>query len=203
MRNINPIHKYLLFVLVFHSAILSAQSDNYQESLRKYQEQYVKNNGVVKEKDKNSIHFFPVNETYRVLAKFERMHETSWFKMETSGKEKKTYRIYGILHFSLYDTTFKLYVYQSQQLMSTEKYADHLFIPFTDSTSGEESYENGRYIDLSIADIENGQFMIDFNKAYNPYCAYISDVYNCPVPPKENNVPVKIKAGEMKYGKIH
>ncbi len=203
MTNTNPIHKYLLFLLAIHSAILAAQSDNYPESLRKYQEQYVKNHGVVKEKDKNNIHFFPVNETYRVQAKFERINEAPWFKMETSGKEKKTYKTYGILYFSLYNTPLKLYVYQSQQLMSTEKYADYLFIPFTDSTNGEESYENGRYLDLSIADVENGRFIIDFNKAYNPYCAYISDVYNCPVPPKENNVPVKIKAGEMKYGKIH
>lgn len=87
--------------------------------------------------------------------------------------------------------------------MSTEKYADHLFIPFTDMTSGEESYENGRYIDLSIADVESGHFTIDFNKAYNPYCAYVSDLYNCPIPPKENHLSIKIKAGEMKYGKLH
>ena len=79
-----------------------------------------------------------------------------------------------------------------------------LFIfPFTDATSGEESYINGRYIDLSLSDIKNDKLIIDFNFAYNPYCAYVSNLYNCPIPPKENDLPVAIRAGEKTFPKSH
>ncbi|HUR67248.1 MAG TPA: DUF1684 domain-containing protein, partial [Chitinophagaceae bacterium] len=60
-----------------------------------------------------------------------------------------------------------------------------------------------RYIDATIAEMESGNYLLDFNKAYNPYCAYISNRYNCPVPPKENNLNVFIRAGEKKFGKDH
>lgn len=85
--------------------------------------------------------------------------------------------------------------------MTIEKYKNHLFLPFTDLTSGEETYDNGRYIDLETVDIKNKTVEIDFNKAYNPYCAYVSYTYNCPIPPKENYLPVAILAGEKNYGK--
>lgn len=197
--------KFLAFTLFFFSVCFStsAQQSDYIDSIQSYQENYVKKHGAVKGNDKEHLHFFPVAEKYRVTAKVERIYEAPWFKMETSGKEKKVYRTYAVLHFQLGGTAYKLHVYQSQQLMEIKQYADHLFIPFTDLTSGEESYENGRYIDMTIDDLEAGTYIIDFNKAYNPYCAYITDVYNCPVPPKENNLPIPIKAGEMKFGKSH
>jgi uncharacterized protein (DUF1684 family) len=68
--------------------------------------------------------------------------------MESSGPIKKNYRVYGIIHFTINDTAVTLNIYQSQDLMTTKEYKDHLFIPFTDATSGEETYESGRYIDL-------------------------------------------------------
>lgn len=178
---------------------LSQQS--YKDSIESYQLSYVKNHGVVKADDQRFLRFFPVDEKYLVSARVERIYDSPWFKMETSGKEKKVYRVYAILHFSINDTIVKLHVYQSQSLMSTKDYAEHLFIPFTDLTTGEESYENGRYIDLRINDLEPGTYTIDFNKAYNPYCAYVSDQFNCPMPPRENAMPVSVRAGEMKYGK--
>ncbi len=171
--------------------------------MEKYQEKYVKEHGVVKGSDKSSIHFFPVNEKYKVTARFERIYTAGWFNMETSGKITQVYRIYGVLHFTLNDTVLRLNVYQSQRLMETKEYADHLFVPFTDKTSGETSYDNGRYIDMTEGDLKENTFVIDFNKAYNPYCAYVSNVYNCPVPPKENDLSVAVKAGEMKYSKSH
>jgi len=191
----------LLFISVNFSA--TAQQSDYIDSIQSYQENYVKKHGAVKGKDKEHLHFFPVSEKYRLSARVERIYEAPWFKMETSGKEKKVYRTYAVLHFQLDGVAYKLNVYQSQQLMEVKQYADHLFIPFTDFTSGEESYENGRYIDMLVADLESSNYIIDFNKAYNPYCAYITDVYNCPVPPKENDLSIAIKAGEMKFGKLH
>ncbi len=84
--------------------------------------------------------------------------------------------------------------------MNDPTYKNYLFLPFTDLTSGEESYGGGRYIDLETTDIFNNKVIIDFNKAYNPYCAYASG-YNCPIPPRENDLPVAVKAGEMNFGK--
>jgi uncharacterized protein len=181
-------------------AVLVAQ-ESYRQTLRDYQAKYVKKHEVVRADDKQHMHFFPISEKFKVATRFERIDEAPWFKMQTSGKIKKTYRVYGILHFSINDTTLKLHVYQSQDLMEIKQYEDHLFIPFTDLTSGEESYANGRYIDMTIAELESGAYQLDFNKAYNPYCAYVTDKYNCPVPPRENDLPVAIRAGEMKFGK--
>ncbi len=87
--------------------------------------------------------------------------------------------------------------------MQDPKFKDELFIPFTDLTSGESSYGGGRYIDINVNDIVGGSFELDFNKAYNPYCAYVTGKYNCPIPPKENNLSVAIQAGEKIFGKAH
>ncbi|MEQ1677273.1 MAG: DUF1684 domain-containing protein [Chitinophagaceae bacterium] len=181
----------------------TAQSNTYLDSMQQYQERYVKEHGVIKGKDKSLLRFFPVSEKYKVKASFQRIYEASWFNMETSGKEKQVYRVYGVLNFELNDTAVKLYVYQSQRLMNTKEYADHLFAPFTDKTNGEETYENGRYIDMTEADLSGDVYFLDFNTAYNPYCAYVSNTFNCPIPPKENDLPVAVRSGEMKYRKGH
>ena len=86
--------------------------------------------------------------------------------------------------------------------MQTEKYRNYLFVPFTDATTGDESYGSGRYLEFYIADIQNNTLQLDFNKAYNPYCAYAAG-YKCPIPPRENNLPLAIKAGEKNFAKGH
>jgi len=77
-------------------------------------------------------------------------------------------------------------------------YADHLFLPFKDATNGEESYGGGRYIDLKASSIKDDKMAVDFNKTYNPWCAY-SDGYNCPIPPIANHLDASLMAGEAKY----
>jgi uncharacterized protein (DUF1684 family) len=72
---------------------------------------------------------------------------------------------------------------------------------FTDKTTGDQTYHAGRYIDLKIGDINDGKVVIDFNKAYNPYCAYVKGKYSCPIPPRENYLPVAMEAGEKNFGK--
>jgi len=180
-----------------------AQNKTYKDSIETYFRKYVKEHEVVTGKDKEFISFFPVNEKYRMNCRFERTMNSPWFRMESSGPIKKNYRVYGIIHFTMYDTDVVLNIYQSQDLMTTKQYKDHLFIPFTDATSGEETYESGRYIDLEIKDIINDKVLIDFNKAYNPYCAYVSGKYNCPIPPSENRLVVAIRAGEKVFRKTH
>ena len=183
---------------------LYAQPKTYVEKIRAYQKDYAKEHEVVLKDDKKYFRFFPVNAAYKVRASFEKITDTVGFIMKTSGTKEKRYFRYGTIHFSIHDTALKLTVYQSQQLMSdsNSKYKNYLFLPFTDLSSGEESYGGGRYLDFETDDIENNTVLIDFNKVYNPYCAYTTG-YNCPIPPRENDLPVAIKAGEKEFGKTN
>ena len=174
----------------------------YTDSLKAYQKQYIDSHEVIKGDDKKYLRFYPINAQYRVKARFEFIPKGEWFNMPTSAGRAQTYRKYGKLTFKIHDTTVVLYVYQSQSFMAVEKYRDYLFVPFTDLTNGVSSYDNGRYLEYYVKDIEQNVLIVDFNKAYNPYCAYEKG-YSCPIPPSENALPVTIAAGEMKFGKGH
>jgi uncharacterized protein (DUF1684 family) len=116
--------------------------------------------------------------------------------MPTSTGRRPLYRKYGVLEFVLDGKPQQLTVYQSLDLLKTAKYRDYLFVPFTDRTNGHGSYGGGRYLDLSRQQVVGGQMILDFNRAYNPYCAYQTG-YSCPVPPPENRLATEIKAGVM------
>jgi uncharacterized protein (DUF1684 family) len=137
--------------------------------------------------------FFPIDIQYRVEATLTVTNEAAFFPMMTSSQVPKDYRIYGMLEFVLKDKVYNVPVYQSKMLMVTDKYKNYLFFPFTDLTNGKLTYAAGRYIELSIP--KNGnKIILDFNKAYNPYCAY-SDGYSCPIVPSDNYLDVEILAG--------
>jgi len=191
---------FFLSWFILSTVICFAQS-SYKDSINAYIKNYINTHEVVKGEDRKELRFFKVDEKYRVPAGFEKAQTNQWFEMPTSGKIKKVFRVYGILRFRINDTLVKLNLYQSQGLMGSNQYQNYLFLPFTDATTGIETYESGRYIDLQTSDIKNNEVVIDFNKAYNPYCAYVSGVYNCPIPPAANHLPVAIRAGEMVYGK--
>ena len=188
----------MLFAICITS--LFGQS-SYNDSLQTYLDRYIKGHEVVRGDDKKYLQFYPVNESYRVTASLEKAKDNKWFSMETSGLQKKTYRVYGTVSFTIHDTLVKANIYQSQSLMADPKYKDYLVLMFTDQTTGDGTYEAGRYIDFTMEDIKNNQLIIDFNKAYNPYCAYVKGKYNCPIPPRENYLPVAIEAGEKSFGK--
>ena len=190
--------KISLIVLTIGLSLISFSQATYADSLKTFRDQYIKTHAVVKEQDKKYLQFYPINEKLKIECRFEKKENSPWFQMATSGPVKQTYRIYGKLYFTINDTAVTLYVYQSQDLMKTAQYKDFLFMPFLDATTGDETYESGRYIDLFTTNITSDKVVIDFNKAYNPYCAYTTG-YNCPVPPKENRLTVAIKAGEKKY----
>lgn len=189
-----------LFVLI---SLGSKAQQSYKDSIQAFIDNYTLQHEVVKGPDKQYLHFFNVDERARVTARFEPVKNAGWFSMPTSSGRTKMYRQYGKLSFYYEGTPQVLYVYQSHALLQDPQHADHLFLPFTDHTTGRESYETGRYIDLSISGIKNNQITVDFNKAYNPYCAYVSGIYSCPIPPKENRLKVAIRAGEKKYLKPH
>lgn len=202
-KTTRPRFYFLLWIALSLFQVVIAQNNSYQESIESYFKKYIQEHEVVKGNDREFIRFYPVDETYKITARWENLPNSPWFLMETSGPLKKNYRIAGIIHFTLHNTLLKLPVYQSQDLLQSEKYSDYLFLPFTDLTSGEETYAAGRYYDIRKEDIRGDSVLIDFNKAYNPYCAYVSNQYNCPIPPKENFLPVAIRAGEKRFAKPH
>ncbi|ANQ52052.1 DUF1684 domain-containing protein [Flammeovirga sp. MY04] len=135
--------------------------------------------------------FFPIDLNYRVIAKFKK-DKGKVFGMKTSTSRMAQYKKYGTLSFEINGETFKLNVYQSESLKKSEEYKDYLFLPFMDQTNGNTTYGAGRYIDLSIP--KGKTIVVDFNKAYNPYCAY-TEGYSCPIPPQDNFLNTEIKAG--------
>ncbi|HET6994293.1 MAG TPA: DUF1684 domain-containing protein [Chitinophagaceae bacterium] len=195
--------RFILSVVTALSSIVSFSQSSYEDSLKLFIKNYVDKHEVVTGDDRKLLGFYPVNKNYQVVADFERVRNGKWFSMETSGSSKQTFRVYGIIRFKINDTVISLNLYQSQMLMAVPEYKDDLFLPFTDLTSGHETYAGGRYVDLTFNDILGNKVVIDFNKAYNPYCAYVSGKYNCPIPPRENMMKVAIRAGEKAYGKSH
>src|SRR5215203_1780598 len=180
---------YLVLLCSMMIAKTFAQS-SYEDSMRLFLKNYIGKHEVVKGDDRKALHFFEVDPKFRVLASFQKSETAQWFQMPTTGPIKKIYKIYGILKFKINDSLVQLNAYQSQDLLQSDEYKNYLFLPFTDATTGRETYEGGRYIDFEIKDIKNNQVVIDFNKAYNPYCAYVSGKYNCPIPPRENHLVV-------------
>ncbi|MEP7255816.1 MAG: DUF1684 domain-containing protein [Ferruginibacter sp.] len=193
---------YLLLLIFISQSAFAQKEDFYVKSIQAYQKKYVAEHEVVKKNDKKYFRFFPVGKTYNVTCGFEKITDTIGFTMKTSANTLKHYFKYGRLNFKLSGSDCHLFVYQSKDLMQTGQYRNYLFVPFTDATTGDESYGSGRYLEFYIQDIQNNMLKLDFNKAYNPYCAYSPD-YKCPIPPKENNLSIAIKAGEMNFGKAH
>lgn len=155
----------------------------------------------LKDKDRKhfkSLEFFKFDSTYVVMASFKRTPNESVFKMKTTTSRLPEYVKYGEVTFELQGETRRLNVYQSQGLKTKEGYEDYLFLPFLDNTNGDESYGGGRYIDMRIPDADSLE--IDFNKAYNPYCAY-NEKYSCPIVPRENYLDVEIRAGVKVFKK--
>ena len=118
--------------------------------------------------------------------------------MPTTTERESEETVYGIAYFQLNGVAHQLEVYQNKQLMLEEGFEDYLFLPFTDQTNGQETYAGGRYIDLRIP--EGDSLTIDFNKAYNPYCAY-NKKYSCPLVPSVNSLDTKVLAGVKDFKK--
>jgi len=138
-------------------------------------------------KDLLPLNYFPIDPEYNVPGVLKRVDDKTVFEMPTSTGTKRDMRRVGSLEFTLKGAPLKLTVF----LEVAEP--DHLFIAFTDLTSGTETYPAGRYLDLP----PNGTniYEVDFNRAYNPYC-YYNLSYECPYPPPENRLKIPIRAGE-------
>lgn len=140
------------------------------------------------------LNYFPLDPAYRLMAQLEPYDKPETIQITTSSGGKDAYIRYGALKFKLNDIDCTLDVFKPQT--SAPDQADRLFIPFKDLTSGKETYGAGRY--LEVSENQGHTYQLDFNLAYNPYCAY-SDSYSCPIPPAQNTLKVAIKAGEKRY----
>jgi uncharacterized protein (DUF1684 family) len=192
-----------IVILVLHSVSGFAQTDSLKalQEIATFQKELNdeyrdKATSPLEDKDRRKFkghRFYPPNLAYRVKAKLIVTEGTPFFPMKTTTAQMKSDRIYGYVEFDVAGSHFRMPVYQSQDLMKTTEYADYLFFPFTDLTNGKETYMGGRYIDLRIP-VSGDTLVIDFNRAYNPYCAY-SHRYSCPLVPAENQMDVAIPAG--------
>ncbi|MEM9363949.1 MAG: DUF1684 domain-containing protein [Bacteroidota bacterium] len=149
-------------------------------------------------KDFESLSFFDADTSYSIWAQFERTPDAIPFLMPSTTDEKTEEVVYGIAHFELNGKQHQLEIYQTPELRSQEGYEDYLFLPFLDDTNGEETYGGGRYIDLTIP--KGDSILIDFNKAYNPYCVY-NKKYSCPLVPRQNYLRTKVRAGVKDFKK--
>ena len=143
-------------------------------------------------KEFTSLNFYPIDLKFRVAANFKRTPNETPFLMPTTTDRTPQYVKYGEVNFTIDGVSLQLYVYQSLPVSKDPEYIDYLFLPFTDLTSGDGSYGGGRFLDTTIP--KGDTMVLDFNKAYNPYCAYNS-AYSCPIPPKENDLLLRVEAG--------
>jgi uncharacterized protein (DUF1684 family) len=154
-------------------------------------------NSPIPDEDKprfQGLAYFPLDPAFRLTVKLNRYPRPERVRLTTNTPEKREALRYGYFEFQVEGKTCRLQVYRTEDSESGGK--PYLFIPFRDATTGKETYGGGRYLDLQ----ENtaGIYDLDFNRAYNPLCAYGRD-YSCPVPPEENRLSVAILAGEKAY----
>jgi uncharacterized protein (DUF1684 family) len=133
--------------------------------------------------------YFPVNEEYRVPAALKAVASDEIFEMSTSTGQRRQMRRAGTLEFTLkgHPLTLTAFVDASENDMR------RLFVPFGDLTSGTETYQGGRYLDLDRT--ATAIYDLDFNRAYHPYCLF-NVQYDCPIPPRENRLKTPVRAGE-------
>ncbi|WP_208394809.1 DUF1684 domain-containing protein [Mucilaginibacter gilvus] len=143
-------------------------------------------NSPLKKEDLQYLRFYDADSTYRVEAHARIVVSAPTFVMPVFAGTGREYVKYADLTMQVKGKPITLSVYRSTGLAKIPLYADYLFLPFTDETNAQETYGGGRYIDLREGDFKNGIVTIDFNKAYNPYCAFAGG-YSCPNPPTKTN----------------
>jgi uncharacterized protein len=139
----------------------------------------------------HDLRYFPPDPKYRIRARLERASAPEEAYLRTNRDGQAVMRYLGQLAFQLEGRRLKLAVYHAGEGVGTS-----VFVPFRDLTSGDDSYGPGRYVTLELNEADD--YEIDFNRAFNPYCAYTDD-YECGFPPAENDLPVPIRAGEKAW----
>jgi len=161
----------------------------------KLNQQYKSDNSPLKKEDISWFDghgFFPIDDVYRVEANYSLIEGGEEFEMKTTTDRLPIYKPYAKARFMFKGESHELTLYQNVEYSKRPGYKDYLFLPFKDFTNGDSSYGGGRFIDLRMS--KTDKIIIDFNKSYNPLCAYNSK-YSCPIPPRENHLQTEINAG--------
>ena len=137
--------------------------------------------------DFKGLKYFPENPALRREVEVKVFPSQATVSIQTTGGQPQSYLRYGRFKFEVDGQEAELTLYSSK---------DGFFLPFVDSLAGKETYPAGRYIE--VEQIPGGKFRVDFNLAYNPYCAY-NDQWSCPLTPAENRLKVAIRAGEKMF----
>jgi uncharacterized protein (DUF1684 family) len=140
-------------------------------------------------RDFTGLKYYPENPALRIITTLEAHDPKPVVTMITSTGAAREYLKYGQFSFDVNGEAATLQVYQDPD-------DEYFFLPFVDATAPDETYGAGRYLD--VEPVAGGQFLIDFNYAYNPYCAY-NDRWSCPIPPQENRLKGRIEAGEKNF----
>ena len=144
--------------------------------------------------DFEGLHYYPPDPDYRFVLPLAEHDEKEAVTVATSTEGERTYLRWGEFRFEVDGEAATIQAYKA------DADDDRLWVPFRDETSGEATYGAGRYLDLEpeTHHTDDGRWILDFNEAYNPTCAY-NDAYECPLPPMENWLDVPIEAGEKAY----
>ncbi len=133
------------------------------------------------------LRYYPLNPELDLEVQVEEFTDKQSIEMQTTTGDIQEYERYGKFSFSINDQKAELVIYHSE---------DGYFLPFVDSLASKETYPAGRY--LEPEPLGENRFKVDFNMAYNPYCAY-NEYWSCPLTPFENHLRVPIRAGEKLY----
>src|ERR1700692_3631035 len=166
--------KYCLVLLLLTG--LKCFGQDYKAQIEEFRNKYKNDfltdaNSPLKKNDLAFLRFYDADSTYRVVATKELLNDQSAFIMPVFSGTGRQYVRYALLKFVLKGKPMQLTVYRNIALAQMPEYKDYLFLPFTDDTNGTDTYAGGRYIDMTEKDFNGSSVVIDFNKAYNPYCA--------------------------------
>lgn len=198
-------YPFVLLILLISFSISAQEKYNLKDSQKAQDElnaEYTNPETTILPKEDfkhfQGLKFYPLDEKYIVEAAFIKTPDEKPFFMETSTTRKSAYIKYGEIYFHIDKKEYTLNVYKMLPPYKDKDLKDYLFIPFTDETNGSETYGGGRYMDKYITDIQDNKIIIDFNAAYNPYCAYTTG-YSCPIVPEDNDLKLRIEAGVKAY----
>ncbi len=144
----------------------------------------------------HGLNYYDPDLSYRLMATFKVDTSEMPFQLPTTTDRLPTYRKYGTLQFEIEDVAYELTAFQNMAFINHPEYGKQLFVPYGDLTNATTTYMAGRFLDIPIP--ADSLVLLDFNLAYNPYCAY-DERWSCPLVPFENQLPVLIPAGEKKY----
>ncbi len=164
--------------------VLKIRSDK-DEAFKSGEESPIKDKATFK-----GLNYYTFNKDYIVDFVLEKAEKAKTMELKMTDGTTEKLILFGKIKGEIGGFTVSLVLYQHED--------GNFFLPFKDKTAPTETYGGGRFLDLPLTNVKNNRLRVDFNLAYNPYCAYNED-FACPIPPAENTLPIRIEAGEKLF----